>query len=57
MTTAQANDTTWPAAELMRLGLTTDDEIKQRATAALTGYVGGRAMLRLNLQDTLALAR
>ena len=57
MTTAQANDTTWPAAELMRLGLTTDDEIKQRATAALTGYVGGRAMLRLNLRDTLALAR
>ena len=44
-------------AELVRLGLTTANEIEQRATAALTGYVGGQAMLRLNLRDAVALAR
>jgi hypothetical protein len=44
-------------AELVRLGLTSADEIEQRATVALTGYVGGQAMLRLNLRDAVALAR
>ena len=44
-------------AELVRLGLTTADEIEQRATSALGGYVGGQGMLRLNLRDALALAR
>ena len=44
-------------AELVRLGLTTADEIEQRATSALDGYVGGQAMLRLNLRDAVALAR
>lgn len=42
---------------LVRLGLTTADEIEQRANSALTGYVGGQAMLLLNLRDALALAR
>jgi hypothetical protein len=44
-------------AELVRLKLTTADAIEQRATSALGGYVGGLAMLRLNLQDAVALAR
>lgn len=44
-------------AELVRLGLTTADEIEQRATSALAGYVGGQAMLKLNLRDAVALAR
>lgn len=43
-------------AELVRLGLTTADEIEQRATSALGGYVGGLAMLRLNLRDAVAMA-
>jgi hypothetical protein len=44
-------------AELVRRGLTTANEIEQRATSALGGYVGGLAMLRLNLRDAVALAR
>ncbi len=44
-------------AALVRLGLTGADEIEQRATQALGGYVGGLAMLRLNLRDAVALAR
>lgn len=44
-------------AALVRLGLTNADEIEQRATSALVGYIGGQAMLKLNLQDALALAR
>ena len=44
-------------ASLVRLGLTTADAIEQRATEALGGYVGGLAMLRLNLRDALAIAR
>lgn len=44
-------------AELVRLGLITADQIEQRATSALDGYVGGLAMLRLNLQDAVSLAR
>lgn len=42
---------------LVRLGLTTADEIEERATSALAGYVGGQAMLLLNLRDAVALAR
>ena len=44
-------------AALVRLGLTTANEIEQRATSALAGYIGGQAVLRLNLRDALALAR
>lgn len=44
-------------AALVRLGLTTADEIEQRATSALVGYVGGLAMLKLNLRDAVASAR
>lgn len=44
-------------AALVRLGLTTADEIEQRATSALAGYIGGQAALRLNLRDAVALAR
>lgn len=42
---------------LVRLGLTSADEIEQRATSALSGFVGGQAMLKLNLRDAVALAR
>jgi len=44
-------------AALVRLGLTTADEIEQRATSALEGYIGGQAMLKLNLRDAVVLAR
>jgi hypothetical protein len=44
-------------AALVRLGLVTAAQIEQRATSALVGYVGGQAMLGLNLQDAVALAR
>ncbi|MCE1182284.1 MAG: DUF6036 family nucleotidyltransferase [Rhodocyclales bacterium] len=44
-------------AALVRLGLVSADEIEQRAQAALVGYVGGEAMLRLNIQDVLTMAR
>ncbi len=42
---------------LVRLGLTTADEIDRRANSALAGYVGGQAMLLLNLRDAVAIAR
>lgn len=44
-------------AALVRAGLTGADEIEQRARSALSGYVGGQAMLELNLRDAVALAR
>ena len=44
-------------AALVRLGLTSADEIEHRATSALAGYVGGQAMLKLNLRNAVALAR
>lgn len=44
-------------AALVRLGLTSADEIEHRATSALAGYIGGQAMLKLNLRDAVALAR
>jgi hypothetical protein len=42
---------------LVRLDLTTADEIERRATGALAGYIGGQAMLLPNLRDAVALAR
>jgi hypothetical protein len=44
-------------AALVRLGLTTADEIEQRAMSAIGGYIGGLAMLQLNLRDAVTLAR
>ena len=44
-------------AALVRLGLTTADEIERRANSALAGYVGGQAMLLLNLRDAVTMAR
>jgi hypothetical protein len=44
-------------AALVRLGLTTADEIERRATSALAAYVGGQTMLQLNLRDAVTLAR
>lgn len=44
-------------AALVRLGLTNADEIEHRATGALAGYIGGQAMLKLNLRDAVVLAR
>ena len=44
-------------AALVRLGLISADEIEQRATGALAGYIGGQAMLKLNLRDAVILAR
>jgi hypothetical protein len=42
---------------LVRHGLTSADEIEQRATSAMDGYVGNKDPLILNLRDALALAR
>ncbi len=42
---------------LVRLGLTTANEIERRANSALVGYIGGQALLQVNLQDALAIAR
>lgn len=44
-------------AMLVRLGLTNASEIERRALSALGGYVGGQAMLMLNLRDAVALAQ
>ncbi|MCD6673488.1 MAG: DUF6036 family nucleotidyltransferase [Burkholderiaceae bacterium] len=44
-------------AALVRLGLTSADEIEKRAKSAMAGYIGGEAMLRLNIDDAVALAR
>jgi Nucleotidyltransferase of unknown function (DUF6036) len=44
-------------AELVMLGLTTAEDIEDRANDALIGYVGGISMLKCNLRDTLELAR
>ena len=43
--------------ELVRLGLTTADEIEQRANSAMAGYIEGQSLLQVNLQDALAIAR
>lgn len=42
---------------LVRLGLTTADEIEQRAVSALTGYIGDQTMPMLNIRDAVSLAR
>lgn len=42
---------------LVRLGLTTADEIEVRANEAIAGYVGGMEMLRANLRDAIGIAR
>lgn len=44
-------------AALVRHGLTDANEIEMRANSALSGYVGGLNMLKLNLRDALLLAR
>jgi hypothetical protein len=44
-------------AALVRLGLTTADEIEHRAASALASYIGGQALLKLNLREAVALAR
>lgn len=43
-------------ASLVRLGLTSADEIEERANSALAGYVGGQALLQCNLRDAVQLA-
>jgi hypothetical protein len=43
--------------DLVRLRLTTSREIEERATSAMVGYVGGQAMLLLNIREAVALAR
>ena len=42
---------------MVRLGLTTTNGIEQRATSALSGYIGGQEMLCLNIHDAVTLAR
>ena len=42
---------------LIRAGLTNANEIEERASSALDGYVGGIAMLKLKIRDAVALAR
>lgn len=44
-------------AELVRLGLVRADDLEKRALAAVGGFVGGQALLLLNLRDAVALAR
>lgn len=44
-------------ASLVRLGLTSAQAIEERATSAMAGYVGGLAMLKLNIRDAVALAK
>lgn len=41
--------------QLVRLGLTTAEEIEQRANDALVGYIGNSNMLRVNLREVVAL--
>lgn len=43
--------------DLVRLGLTTADEIEERANSALIGYIGDQSMLRHNIKDAVAIAR
>ncbi|WNH52195.1 DUF6036 family nucleotidyltransferase [Stenotrophomonas oahuensis] len=42
---------------LVRRGLTNANEIEARANEALGGFIGGEAMLKLNLRDAVQLAR
>lgn len=43
--------------DLARHGLITADAVEKRALAALTGYVGGVNMLRLNIKEVVELVR
>jgi Nucleotidyltransferase of unknown function (DUF6036) len=43
--------------ELVRLGLTSGDEIQERANQALTGYVGNVSIFEFNIRDAVALAK
>lgn len=42
---------------LVRLGLVNADAMEERASNAIAGFVGGQALLLLNLRDAVALAR
>lgn len=42
---------------LVRLGLTTANDMERRANSALVGYIGGQTLLQANLRDALAIAR
>lgn len=42
---------------LVQSGLTSADAIARRADEAVAGYVGGEAMLRLNIKDAVRIAR
>jgi hypothetical protein len=44
-------------AALVRQGFTSADEIQKRADEAVGGFVGGVAMLKVNIRDAVALAR
>ena len=44
-------------AALVRLGLLSSSELEARAESAIGGFVGGLAMLKLNLRDAVALAK
>lgn len=44
-------------ASLVELGLTSAQEIEQRATSAIGGYIGGIEMLKLNLKDAIKIAQ
>lgn len=41
---------------LVNAGLVTANEIRQRATPAMAGYIGGLAMLKINLDEAVAIA-
>ena len=43
--------------ELVRYGLTSSEEIEERAMQALGGFVGGQKMLLYNIRDALELTR
>ena len=43
-------------AALMRLGLTDSASIRQRATEALTGYIGGLRMIKGNIESAVSIA-
>ena len=43
-------------ASLVRLGLTSAEEIDARANESIAGYIGGQAMLMANLRDVIKLA-
>ena len=52
-----ANNDREDIASLVRLGLTNANQIEQRASAAIAGFVGGQSSLLANLKDALSLAR